>query len=83
MKLSDKHLAYWRANLRLSAVLLSAWFVVTFVMAWYARDLNFNFFGWPLSFYMAAQGAPIIYVLLIWYYAKRMDELDAQFDVDE
>jgi putative solute:sodium symporter small subunit len=83
MKLSDKHLAYWRANLRLSAVLLSAWFVVTFVMAWYARDLSFNFFGWPLSFYMAAQGAPIIYVLLIWYYAKRMDELDAQFDVDE
>ncbi len=83
MKLSDKHLAYWRANLRLSAVLLSVWFVVTFVMAWYARDLSFNFFGWPLSFYMAAQGAPIIYVLLIWYYAKRMDELDAQFDVDE
>jgi putative solute:sodium symporter small subunit len=83
MKLSDKHLAYWRANLRLSAVLLSAWFVVTFVMAWYARDLSFNFFGWPLSFYMAAQGAPIIYVLLIWYYAKRMDELDAQFDLDE
>jgi putative solute:sodium symporter small subunit len=83
MKLSDKHIAYWRANLRLSAVLLSAWFVVTFVMAWYARDLNFNFFGWPLSFYMAAQGAPIIYVFLIWYYAKRMDELDAQFDVNE
>jgi putative solute:sodium symporter small subunit len=83
MKLSDKHLAYWRANLRLSAVLLSAWFVVTFVMAWYARDLSFNFFGWPLSFYMAAQGAPIIYVFLIWYYAKRMDELDAQFDVNE
>jgi putative solute:sodium symporter small subunit len=83
MKLSDKHIAYWRANLRLSAVLLSAWFVVTFVMAWFARDLNFNFFGWPLSFYMAAQGAPIIYVFLIWYYAKRMDELDAQFDVNE
>ncbi len=83
MNLTDKHRQYWRANLRLSAVLLLAWFVVTFVMAWYARDLTFDFFGWPLSFYMAAQGAPIVYVFLIWYYAKRMDELDVQFDVEE
>jgi putative solute:sodium symporter small subunit len=32
------------------------WFVVTFVVAYFARDLNFNFFGWPFSFWVAAQG---------------------------
>ncbi len=83
MKLTEKHHQYWHENLKLSAVLLLFWFIVTFIMAWFARDLTFSFFGWPLSFYMAAQGAPLIYVFLIWYYSKRMGELDIEFDVDE
>jgi putative solute:sodium symporter small subunit len=84
MQLTEKHRQYWAKNLNLSAILLAVWFVVTFVMAWFARDLaNINFFGWPLSFYMAAQGSLIIYVVLIWYYAKRMGELDKEFGVEE
>jgi putative solute:sodium symporter small subunit len=84
MQLTDKHRQYWAKNLNLSGILLAIWFVVTFVMAWFARDLaTINFFGWPLSFYMAAQGSLIIYVVLIWYYAKRMGELDKEFGVDE
>ena len=38
-------------------MLLAIWFVVTFVVAYFARDLTFNFFGWPFSFWVAAQGA--------------------------
>ncbi len=83
MQLSDKHRDYWKANLKLSSVLLLIWFVVTFVMAWFARDLTMVFFGWPLSFFMAAFGSPLIYVGLIWFYAKRMDQLDIAFDVEE
>ena len=84
MQLTDKHRQYWAKNLNLSGILLAIWFVVTFVMAWFARDLaTINFFGWPLSFYMAAQGSLIIYVVLIWYYAKRMGELDKEFGVEE
>ena len=33
----------------MTAVLLFIWFVVTFVMGYYARDLTFNFFGWPFA----------------------------------
>ena len=63
MQLTEKHKEYWSRNLRLTAVLLFIWFVVTYVMAWYAIPLaEINFFGWPLSFYMAAQGSLIIYV---------------------
>ena len=39
MQLTEQHVKYWRKNLNLTAALLSVWFVVTFVMAWFARDL--------------------------------------------
>jgi putative solute:sodium symporter small subunit len=84
MQLTAKHKEYWSRNLRLTAVLLFIWFVATFVMAWYAIPLaEFNFFGWPLSFYMAAQGSLIIYVIVIWYYAHAMRKLDLEYGVDE
>jgi putative solute:sodium symporter small subunit len=83
MQLTEKHRQYWQANLKLSGILLAIWFVVTFVLAWFARDLSFSFFGWPMAFFMAAFGSPLIYVGLIWFYAKRMNQLDAKFDVEE
>ncbi|MFZ4760312.1 MAG: DUF4212 domain-containing protein [Burkholderiaceae bacterium] len=75
--------SHWRRNLRLTAMLLAIWFVVTFVVAWFARDLSFNFFGWPFAFYMGAQGALIVYLLLVAYYAYAMNRLDRRFGVDE
>ena len=74
---------YWRRNLRLTGALLVVWFLVTFVVSYYARELRFNFFGWPFSFYMGAQGSLIIYVLIIWYYARYMNNLDKEYDVHE
>jgi putative solute:sodium symporter small subunit len=83
MQLTERHLEYWSKNLKITAVLLFIWFVVTFVLGYYARDLSFNFFGWPFAFYMAAQGSLIIYVVIIWYYARYMNNLDREFDVHE
>lgn len=84
MRLTEQHVDYWKKNLRITGILLFIWFVVTFVMAFYARELaTINFFGWPLSFYMAAQGSLIIYVLIIGFYAKYMRKLDLDHDVSE
>ena len=84
MELTEKHRDYWRKNLVLSGILLFIWFLVTYVMAWYARPLaEINFFGWPLSFYMAAQGSLIIYVIIIAVYAWQMRKNDIQHDVAE
>jgi putative solute:sodium symporter small subunit len=84
MQLTEKHEEYWRRNLRMTAVLLFIWFVVTYVMAWFAIPLaEINFFGWPLSFYMAAQGSLAIYVVIIYVYAKRMRKMDLEYGVDE
>jgi putative solute:sodium symporter small subunit len=83
MELSEKHKEYWRKNLRITAILLVIWFIVTFVVGYYARELSFNFFGWPFAFYMAAQGSLIVYVIIIWYYAHYMNNLDRVYDVHE
>lgn len=71
---------HWRKNLRVTAWLLAVWFLVTFVVAFFARDLSFSFFGWPFSFWIGAQGALLVYVLIIGFYAWYMDRLDAHED---
>jgi putative solute:sodium symporter small subunit len=84
MQLTQKHQEYWRRNLNLTIVLLAIWFVSTFVMAFFARPLaEIVIFGWPLSFYMAAQGSLIIYLVIIFIYAKSMKKLDEEYGVAE
>lgn len=74
---------YWRNNLIVTATLLLVWFVVTFVVSYFARDLNFAFFGWPFSFWMAAQGALIVYVAIVGGYAWFMNRADVAHGVAE
>lgn len=84
MELSAKHHEYWRKNLVITAVLMVIWFIATFVEGWYARELNSaTFLGFPLGFYMSAQGSLIIYVVLIWVYARYMNRLDEEYGVAE
>ncbi len=84
MELTAGHKEYWRRNLVYTAILLAVWFVVTFVEAWFARELNtITFFGFPLGFYMSAQGSLAIYVAIIGIYAYLMGKLDKEFNVDE
>lgn len=83
MQLTESHLRYWRKNLNLTAVLLAIWFLVTFGIAYFARDLSFNFFGWPFSFWVASQGALIVYMVIIWTYARTMNRLDQEHNVAE
>ncbi len=75
---------YFRDLLLIGAwLLLAIWFVVTFVVSYYARELSFNFFGWPFSFWMGAQGSLVIYCVIIWYYARHMGKLDIEHGVQE
>jgi putative solute:sodium symporter small subunit len=84
MELTARHHEYWRKNLVITAILLGVWFIVTFVEAWYARDLNnLTVFGFPLGFYMSAQGSLAIYVIIIGIYARYMGKLDKEYNVDE
>jgi len=83
MQITEVQEQYWQKNLNVTAKLMGVWFVVTFVVTFFARDLSFNFFGWPFSFWMASQGSLIIYVLIIWYYASYMNKIDQEHGVAE
>ena len=75
---------YWRRTLRITAILLAIWFLVTYVVIWFAVPLNqFTFLGFPFAFYMGAQGSLIVYVALIVFYAWYMNRLDREFGVSE
>ena len=75
--------AHRRATLRATALLLAAWFLVTFVLGWFARDLQVVVLGWPFSFWVAAQGALLVYVAITWIYALHMRRLDARYGMSD
>jgi len=83
MQLTQKHKEYWNRNLRITSILLAIWFIATFVVGWFARELNTVEIIGPLGFYMAAQGSLIIYVVIIWFYARYMNNLDNEYGVHE
>ena len=83
MQLSQKHVEYWHRNLKITAILLAIWFVVTFVASWYSRELNEITIIGPLGFYMGAQCALIVYVAIIWFYARYMNNMDQEYGVHE
>jgi len=77
--------AYWKANLKLVTLCLSIWFVVSYLFGIILVDqLNvINIGGYQLGFWFAQQGSIYIFVILIFFYASRMNKLDRRFDVHE
>lgn len=76
---------YWRRNVRLIAGLMAVWFVVSFGAAiLLAQPLNDVSIGnIPLSFWFAQQGSIIVFVILIFVYAWRMNKLDREYGVED
>jgi len=76
---------YWRRNVRLMAVLLTIWAVVSFGFGIIlAEPLNrIVIGGYPMGFWWAQQGSIVVFVLLIAFYVWRMDKLDAEFGITE
>jgi len=77
--------AYWHATLRLLTLVLVIWFLVSFGAGiLFASFLNqFHIGGYPLGFFFAQQGSIYVFVALIFYYAKKMNDIDREFDVHE
>jgi putative solute:sodium symporter small subunit len=76
---------YWKANLRLVALCLSIWFIVSYLLGIVLVDqLNaFSIGGYKLGFWFAQQGSIYVFVVLIFFYAYRMNKLDRQYHVQE
>ena len=82
---NDRSEGYWRANLRLQLGLLAVWAVAGYVLSIFlAEPLNeVTVYGFPVAFWFAQQGAIVIFVILIFVYAWRMDHIDHEFGVEE
>lgn len=77
--------AYWKENLRLMLTLLVIWFAVSFgAGVLFVDQLNtINFFGFPLGFWFAQQGSIYTFVVMIFFYVWKMNQLDRKYDVHE
>lgn len=76
---------YWSANLRLMALCLVIWFVVSYLFGIVLVEPlnNFRIGGYKLGFWFAQQGSIYVFVVLIFFYASRMSKLDRKHGVEE
>ena len=80
----QRHL-YWRKNLKIILWSLAIWAFVSLGLGIvFAKPLNnLSIGGYPLGFWFAQQGAIYTFLILIFFYAWRMNRLDREFGVDE
>lgn len=75
---------YWRENRFIMVVVMIIWALVSLGAALISTSLNkIVFFGFPLGYYMGSQGSLIVFILLIVFYSKKMDQLDKKYGVKE
>ena len=77
--------AYWKENLAIIIKIMVVWFVVSFGFGILLVDqLNaITLGGYKLGFWFAQQGSIYVFVVLIFYYAKKIEQLDEKYDVHE
>ncbi len=74
---TSKRAEHWQRTKSLMIITLTIWFIFSFVVHWFAASLNsVTFFGWPLGFYMAAQGSEIVFVLTLFSFLKSHYKID-------
>jgi putative solute:sodium symporter small subunit len=76
---------YWQANVKLLTLCLVIWFVVSYLFGIILVEPlnNIQIGGYKLGFWFAQQGSIYVFVILIFFYASRMNKLDRQYDVHE
>lgn len=75
-QLDPQRQAHWQANRRITAALLLVWWTATWAVVYWPADWDWVWAGWPLGFWLAAQGVLLLYGLLVWVYDLRMAQLD-------
>ena len=75
---------HWEKTKGLMFLTLAIWFVFSIVIFMFGESLNNgSFLGYPLAYYMCAQGSIIIFVVLIFWFANRQEKIDEEFGFAE
>ena len=78
--------AHWRATTRLMYITLAVWFFFGYVVHMFVIPLNkivIPVLGFPLGFYMAAQGSLIVFVVTLFIFARAQDKIDREYGMAE
>ena len=76
--------AHWKDSVRITTIIMGIWFLVGYVATFFSATLNaIVIFGFPFGYYMGAQGSLVIFVVLIFWYAKYMNAKDDEYGVGE
>ena len=78
--------SHWRRTTRLMLTHLAVWFFFGYVIHMFVVPLNkitIPILGFPLGFYMAAQGSLIVFVGMLFLFARQQDKIDREFGVAE
>jgi len=77
-------ISYWNKTRSLMFVMLALWFFFGYVIHMFVGSLNsITFIGFPLGFYMAAQGSLIAFVIMLFVFARRQNSIDEEHGVAE
>jgi len=81
---NSQQLMHWSRTRNLMIVHITIWFIFSFVVHWFAPQLNnISFLHFPLGFYMAAQGSLIVFVVQIFIFAKQQENIDRECGMAE
>jgi putative solute:sodium symporter small subunit len=84
MASSKAHAEHWERTRRLTFITLGIWFFFSFFIHWFGAELNnLSFMGFPLGFYMAAQGSPLAFVILLFWSTRKQEAIDEECGVAE
>ncbi|MDA9717069.1 DUF4212 domain-containing protein [Candidatus Pelagibacter sp.] len=75
---------HWEKTKGLMMLTLAIWFIFSIVIFMFGESLNNgSFLGYPLAYYMCAQGSIVIFVVLIFWFANRQEKIDEEFGFAE
>ena len=76
---------YWKDNIKLVCSCLLIWFLVSLGFSVLLVDIlnSFSFFGFKLDFWFAQQGSVITFIIIIFFYAYKMNKLDKKYNLEE
>jgi putative solute:sodium symporter small subunit len=76
--------AHWAKTKSLMIIHLVIWFIFSFVVHWFAPQLNqISFLHFPLGYYMAAQGSLIVFVVQLFIFVRQQHKVDVEFGMAE
>ena len=81
MSNKEKH---WEKTKGLMILTLIIWFIAGYLIFMFGSSLNnSSFLGYPLAYYMSAQGSIVIFVVLIFWFANKQEKIDEEFGFTE